>query len=136
MKKNKFRNIQAARILRKKMTKTEKILWSYLSNRGFCRFKFRRQYPLVGFILDFYCPEKRMGIEVDGLIHDKQPEYDKERQTIIENHGVKILRLKNEQIEKELDPALKAIKHFITPSLRRGEGVPELVEGGGEDGKF
>ncbi|MBI5699456.1 endonuclease domain-containing protein [Candidatus Saganbacteria bacterium] len=128
-------------MLRKEMTKTEKTLWRYLSNRGFCQFKFRRQYPLAGFILDFYCPEKRMGIEIDGPIHDNKPEHDKERQVIIENYGIRVLRLKNEQIEKELDSALKAIKHFITPSLSRaksrdGEGVPELVEGGGEDGKF
>ncbi|MBI5699472.1 endonuclease domain-containing protein [Candidatus Saganbacteria bacterium] len=117
-------------MLRKEMTKTEKTLWRYLSNRGFCQFKFRRQYPLAGFILDFYCPEKRMGIEIDGPIHDKKSEHDKERQIIIENHGIKVLRLKNEQIEKELDSALRAIKHFIAPSLSRaksrdGEGVSE-----------
>src|SRR3989339_1104716 len=110
-----------AKKLRKTSTKAEALLWKYLSNRGMCGFKFRRQHPMSGFILDFFCPSEKLGIEIDGEIHLKQKEYDAARQNIIESKGVKILRFKNEQVFNDLNEVLKQIKRSIIPSQQSGE---------------
>jgi very-short-patch-repair endonuclease len=60
-----------ARQLRQEQTKAEKIVWEQLRNRKFKGLKFRRQHVIEGFILDFYCPDAKLGIEVDGNIHQK-----------------------------------------------------------------
>ena len=130
MAQSKFRSIQAARILRKRMTPTEKSIWKYLSNRGFCKFKFRRQYPIRGFILDFFCPERKLGIEIDGPIHDKRKAYDRAREEIINDLGINILRFKNKDIEKDLMSVLRQIKRYVIPSPHSGEGCPSLPRTG------
>ena len=118
----KYKAIMAARHLRKEQTYTEKLLWKYLDNRGMCGFKFRRQHPFYGFVLDFYCPEKQLGIEVDGSVHNNLAEYDSQRQNIIEYHGIKILRFNNEDISTRIKYVLKSIKDVLIPSPQRGEG--------------
>ena len=55
--------------LRNNMTKAEKILWEYLKNKKLEGYKFRRQYSVDSFIIDFYCPKVKLGIEVDGEVH-------------------------------------------------------------------
>ncbi len=127
------RIIYGARSLRKDSTKAEEILWQYLSNKGMCGFKFRRQHPVDRFILDFYCPKKRLAIEIDGEIHINQKEYDRIRQGIIESKGIEFLRFKNIDVVKNINFVLKTIKRKLVPSLRSGEGCPELVEGRGEE---
>ena len=62
----KLRKILKARELRKELTETEKRLWKYLRDRRFFNKKFRRQHIFRGFILDFYCPEEKLAIELDG----------------------------------------------------------------------
>lgn len=111
------------------MTKSEKILWKYLSNRGMCGYKFRRQFPIGRFILDFYCPEKRLAIEIDGGIHNNLKEYDDIRQQIVEDKGIDFLRFKNEDIIERPNEVLKLIKRKIIPSPQSGEGWPEQSEG-------
>jgi len=112
------------------MTPTEKSIWKYLSNRGFCKFKFRRQYPIRGFILDFFCPERKLGIEIDGPIHDKRKAYDRAREEIINDLGINILRFKNKDIEKDLMSVLRQIKRYVIPSPHSGEGCPSLPRTG------
>jgi len=90
----KYRTILGARILRHDMTKAEALLWGYLRDRNLMGVKFRRQHPLKGFIIDFYCPEYKIGVEVDGGIHDDRVQYDRERQMQIEATGIKVIRLK------------------------------------------
>ena len=70
-----------AQKLRKNQTRTEARLWARLRDRRLGGFKFRRQYPIGGYILDFYCPETHLAIELDGGGHakDEQKEYDKKR---------------------------------------------------------
>jgi len=118
----KFRTVTAARELRKNPTEAEALLWKYLSNRGLCGFKFRRQYPVKGFVLDFYCPEIRLGIELDGHVHDDLKEYDRQRQSIIENNGIRFLRFKNIEVIQNMNEVLKCIKRFAVPSPQSGEG--------------
>lgn len=82
MKRN-IRTTETARLLRKQSTKAEKILWNELRNRKFNNLKIRRQHPIEKYVVDFFCYEKKLIIEVDGEIHDNynQIEYDTIRQT-------------------------------------------------------
>jgi len=100
--------IRFSRELRKKQTPAEIILWSYLRNRKLNGYKFLRQHPIpyLGynnkpnyFIPDFYCFEKKLIIELDGIIHDFQKEYDQNREEILMDLGLKVIRFKNEELE-------------------------------------
>ena len=73
--------VENAKELRQRQTETEEILWSYLRNRKILRLKFRRQHYIQSYIVDFYCAEKMLSIELDGGIHlnKEQKEYDKDR---------------------------------------------------------
>lgn len=59
-----------ARYLRKNATACERILWRHLRNRNFANYKFRRQHPVEPYILDFYCPQANLAIELDGGGHN------------------------------------------------------------------
>ncbi|OHD68135.1 MAG: hypothetical protein A2W19_01955 [Spirochaetes bacterium RBG_16_49_21] len=64
--------IDLAKKLRKNMTLSEQILWEKLKDRKTCGFKFRNQHPIYRYIFDFYCHEKSLAVEIDGLIHEKK----------------------------------------------------------------
>lgn len=85
------------------------MFWRIAKNRLMLGWKFRRQYLFRGFILDFYCPQARLGIELEGGIHLKQKNYDALRQAIIESHGIKILRFSNEELLKNPEVVLAKI---------------------------
>ena len=104
--------IKRAKELRKTMTRTEKILWKYLKSRRFGNYKFRRQHPIGSYILDFYCHQARLAIEVDGEVHDS-PEAqlnDKGRTRDINQLGIQILRFKNQQVDFDLEFVLSEIE--------------------------
>jgi len=86
---------QFARLLRHESTEEEKIVWKMLRNRKYRNFKFRRQHVIDGFVVDFYCHELSLVIEIDGKIHDKQKDYDKLRQSLIETKGFRFIRITN-----------------------------------------
>ncbi len=119
--------IYAARTLRKDQTNAEAMLWEYLRDKRLKGVKFRRQHILRGFILDFYCPQAKLAIELDGLIHKKQKEADKERQAILESIGVTFLRFSNEQVYNEADIIIDSIYGFVLKhiplSCGAGEGL-------------
>ena len=77
-----------ARELRKESTKEEKKVWEILRDRRFLNLKFRRQHDIEGFIVDFYCHDLRLAIEIDGKVHDRQIDYDNLRQNLIEEKGL------------------------------------------------
>jgi very-short-patch-repair endonuclease len=108
--------IQLAREFRKAPTKSEQILWRVLKNRNFSGYKFRRQHVIDGYIIDFYCVELKIAIEIDGPIHLNQVESDRERQKIIELRGIKFIRIKSEEVENNLPIVLTKIK-ALTLSL-------------------
>ncbi len=99
--------IETARVLRKQSTKAEKILWNELRNRKFNNLKIRRQHPIGKYVVDFFCYEKKLIIEVDGEIHDnnKQKEYDTIRQTELENSGYRIVRISNKDVIDDVKSA-------------------------------
>jgi very-short-patch-repair endonuclease len=107
--------IEYAKALRKRMTPAEIILWDNLRNRKLANTKFRRQHPIERFIVDFYCPEKKLVIELDGGIHEDsdQKEYDIGRSAEIEKYDIKIIRFKNEDIIDDLDNTLIKIIELI-----------------------
>jgi very-short-patch-repair endonuclease len=80
--------------LRKNQTDAEGYLWQFLRDRRLAGYKFRRQYPCASYILDFYYPQKKLAIEFDGgqpgTVHGLA--YDQHRTSILEDHGIKVLR--------------------------------------------
>ncbi len=113
--------IDRARKLRQNMTPEERLLWANFRNRRFKGLKFLRQHPIVYeiinnkrlfFIADFYCAEKKLVVEVDGKIHDFQKDYDERRDEILRNLDLRVLRIKNEEINNVSD-VLAKIARFI-----------------------
>jgi very-short-patch-repair endonuclease len=104
-----------AHVLRKNMTDAEKILWKRLKDKGIFKVKFRRQHPVDIFVLDFYCHELKLAIEVDGEIHlsTEAREYDEGRTYELEKYGIKILRFTNEQIFENIDYVQNSILNII-----------------------
>lgn len=102
-----------ARRLRKEQTKAEKIVWELLRNRKFKKYKFRRQHVIEGFVLDFYCHEIRLGIEVDGSIHLRRKDYDELRQEVIESKGIVITRITNKEIREDKRLILKKLEKLL-----------------------
>lgn len=124
--------------LRRKMTPEETALWEMLRNRKCGGLKFRRQVNIGPFIADFLCKEYKAIIELDGKIHAKEEQKEKDinRDEYLEDRGYKILRITNEELNKSISTALKRIYQFTTnelapllflkspsPSQRRGVGV-------------
>ncbi len=101
-----------ARYLRREETTAEKILWQELRNRKL-GIKFRRQHPIEKFILDFYVPEIKLAIELDGSSHKENKEYDTLRTEYLKSQGIKLIRFWNSEIEKDLGNVLRKIKKEI-----------------------
>lgn len=101
-----------SREMRKNSTEAENLLWANLRNRKLGGFKFRRQQHMEGFILDFYCHESRLGVEVDGEIHNKkeQKEYDEQRTKYLEELGIEIIRFKNDDVIHNMHSVLNEIR--------------------------
>jgi very-short-patch-repair endonuclease len=87
------------------MSKAEVILWDKLSRKQMHGYKFRRQYGVDQYVLDFYCPRLKLSIEVDGNSHYLQgaEEYDKARQEHIEAFGIRFLRFTNPDVCENID---------------------------------
>jgi len=105
---------QRARELRREMTLAEKLLWSRLRNKRLDGLKFRRQHPLGPFIADFYCAACRLVVEIDGDIHDLQPERDAARTEQFEQYGYRVVRFRNEQVLNDIESVLAAIEAACT----------------------
>ncbi|MBS1486443.1 MAG: leucine--tRNA ligase [Bacteroidetes bacterium] len=104
-------------------TEAEKILWQEVRNNKLGS-KFRRQHAIGRFIVDFVCIEKKLVVEVDGLIHQNQQREDKEREQIISDDGFQVIRFTNDQILNSLPKVLHEIKQALNaPSpVERGSG--------------
>ena len=121
-------NVPDARSLRRKMTPTETTLWSALRRRQFQGLKFRRQHPVDNFVLDFYCHEHMLAIEVDGPVHrdPAQKERDQTREEILRQKGIRILHISAELVETDLDAVLEQIAAATTdPSPRPSPAARE-----------
>jgi very-short-patch-repair endonuclease len=87
--------LKRARQLRKALTPQELGLWLRLKNRQLGGFRFRRQHPVGPYILDFYCPERRLAVEIDGEVHNQpdQIAHDRRRDAYCLDRGIATLRL-------------------------------------------
>jgi very-short-patch-repair endonuclease len=106
--------VERSRELRRAMTKAERILWEQLRGSRLNGLKFRRQQIIDGFIADFYCHTAGLVVEVDGAVHRAQTEYDARRDRVMMARGLRVLRLSNDEVEKDLASALDRIaEHCI-----------------------
>ena len=113
---NKINNLNYLKQYRKQLrnnpTKAETMLWKALKKSQLEGRKFRRQHSVFNYILDFYCPQEKLAIELDGNVHDNMVNeaYDFKRDKELEELGIKVLRFKNHLIFEQLDMVLEAIK--------------------------
>ncbi|MCJ2138806.1 endonuclease domain-containing protein [Methylobacterium sp. E-066] len=111
------KSIPRARHLRRNQTTAEAKLWRVLRNRALNGWKFRRQYPIDRFIVDFACVEARLVVEVDGATHstDWEIHSDAARTAIIEASGFVLLRILNADIHQDLDGVRETIWAALPP---------------------
>jgi very-short-patch-repair endonuclease len=124
-----------ARALRGTQTDAENLVWMLLRDRRMVGFKFRRQHPVGKYIIDFYCHEAKLAIELDGGGHnlDYSKEYDRLRSLEIENTGIYVVRFWNNEVFKDCEAVMECIyrllqerteKASLTPApLPEGEGI-------------
>jgi very-short-patch-repair endonuclease len=111
------------RRLRNEMTPAERKLWDVLKGRRLFGHKFRRQHPIfvnisasghkTYYIIDFYCTELRLAVEVDGPVHETQVEYDHRRDNLLRSKGIRVVRITNEEVS-DINFTIKVITEAIT----------------------
>ncbi len=97
------------RRMRRKPTKAERALWQKLRRRQLGDYKFRRQHPIGNYIVDFYCAEAQLIVEVDGDVHAYQETKDAKRSADLEAQGYRVIRFWNGQVLQEMDNVLTMI---------------------------
>jgi very-short-patch-repair endonuclease len=105
--------VELARALRKRLTPSEQRLWAEL-RRGRLGFRFRRQHVIAGYIVDFYCADSLLAVEVDGGVHAERGSYDQERDAHLATLGVTVLRFSVDQVNGELPQVLRMIETSCT----------------------
>ena len=104
---------QAATLLREDITPAEQRLWDALRAKRLGGLRFRAQHPVGRFVLDFYCPACKLGIELDGSVHDGQAGQDAARTAFLAAYGYRVLRFTNDQVMTELPAVLARINAAI-----------------------
>ena len=104
--------VKFARGQRREPTQSESRLWQELRRRQL-GFRFRRQHPIGEFILDFYCGEVRLAVEVDGPVHEGQRGYDQYRDEWLADQGIRVLRIADEDVTRDLDGVLSRIREAL-----------------------
>ena len=105
------------RQLRNKSTTAEVKLWQYLKGKQMLGYDFDRQKPIDDYIVDFFCNELMLVIEIDGITHDQKLEDDELRQQKLESLGVRFLRFYDNDVRNNLDGVLTVIKNWITDNV-------------------
>ena len=108
----------AAKILRDNMTTYEKILWERLKSKQICGLRFRRQHPISFFIADFYCHDARLVIEIDGVIHNQQKDYDDGRSAEMEKFYIKIIRFTNSEVENNIEEVIRRTENEVKSRIQ------------------
>jgi very-short-patch-repair endonuclease len=101
-----------ARYLRNNSTYSEILLWVKIKRKTL-GYEFHRQVPIDGYIVDFYCHELNLAIEVDGSSHDNKYEYDLKRQARLEHLGVKFIRFDDIDVKRNMNDVLRALEARI-----------------------
>jgi very-short-patch-repair endonuclease len=118
-------NIGTCRTLRRNQTDAEKKLWAVLRNRKLAGIKFRRQFPVGSYILDFYAPEYGLGIEADGGQHyeDRNKQQDEVRTRELSKLGVEIIRFSDRDILTNIEGICETIESVLK---KKGPTPPHL----------
>jgi len=105
------------RELRLNQTEAEKTLWKHLRNRQIYGMKFFRQFSVGPYILDFYCPQLRLAIELDGGQHteDAAREYDAARSAYLQAHGIDVMRFWNHDVLNKTESVMRKVLEKVTP---------------------
>ena len=108
-------SVSRARILRRTLTPPEVRLWSCLRRSALAGLKFRRQHPLGPYVIDFYCAEARLAVEVDGESHSHadQIAHDRRRTAWLEQQGIAVLRFAAEDVRINLEGVLMSIRMTV-----------------------
>jgi len=117
---------KTSRILRQDATSSERMLWEAMRNRQLGGLKFRRQHPIASSVLDFYCHEKRLAVEIDGGYHQRNEVHEKDdfRQELIETYGITFFRCNSTEVEENLTGVLRRILDATNKiPLQYGEGT-------------
>jgi very-short-patch-repair endonuclease len=108
------RKIELSRKMRKNTTIAERLLWNEVRNRKLMNMKFRRQQVIDGVVVDFYCDELKLCIEIDGEIHNTEENrhYDEQREEILRSRGLHVLRFSNDEVLQDINNVLKRIVDY------------------------
>ena len=104
---------QLARNLRNNSTLSEVLLWEQVKGKRIRGYDFHRQKPLLNYIVDFYCNELMLAIEIDGSSHDNKVEEDKIRQNKLESIGIRFLRIDDIEVKRNIDNVIREIEFWI-----------------------
>jgi len=117
---NKKSEQEKRRLLRNNMTYCEKIVWLHLRKKQL-GYRFLRQYSVDHFVIDFYCPELKLAVELDGNVHEipEQRDYDRARQKYLEKFGIKFIRITNEEFLGNPNKAFSKIEKRIISIIEK-----------------
>ncbi|WP_424961662.1 endonuclease domain-containing protein [Ekhidna sp.] len=101
-----------ARELRKNSTLSEILLWQEIRKRQL-GFQFHRQVPLLEYIVDFYCHEKKLAIEINGLTHEWKVSYDRERISRLEEAGIKVLVFDDLDVKQNIKWVVNEVYRYL-----------------------
>jgi very-short-patch-repair endonuclease len=112
---NKATEKEKRRQFRNNAPQAETMVWSKLKGKQLLGYKFRRQYSVGPYVIDFYCPALKLAVEIDGDSHFEEgaKDYDCPRQSFIESFGIRFLRFTNEEVYRNLNGVLAAIAQII-----------------------
>jgi very-short-patch-repair endonuclease len=114
-----------ARELRRNSTEAERLLWQHLRALRPAGYAFRRQHPLGPYVVDFFCFECKLAIEVDGGQHSEQKRRETERTVWLESYGIRVLRFWNNQVLEDIEAVMQAILLALRPPLQTGYELPQ-----------
>ncbi|MDP3090047.1 MAG: N-6 DNA methylase [Nitrospira sp.] len=126
--------LQLARTLRQERTDAEALMWQLLRDRQIAGYKFRRQHPLEPYVLDFYCHELKLAVEVDGGQHNELAgrAHDARRESFLVKTGIRTLRFWNNQVLAETEAVLEAVYQAVVESQAAGPSPCPLPKGEGD----
>ncbi len=101
------------------MTLSEVLLWNTLKQKKMLGMDFDRQRPILNYIVDFYCKDLMLAIEVDGSSHDNKWEKDQFRQQELEQAGVRFLRFTDYEVKKDIQGVLRVIEDWVEDAIKK-----------------
>jgi very-short-patch-repair endonuclease len=108
---------ERAKELRKNSTLSEVLLWNRLKRKQLKGYQFLRQKPIDNYIVDFFCPDLMLAIEIDGSSHHENEEYDKKREEELKNLGINIIRVTDSRVKNNIEGVVWEIEEWIDKNV-------------------